>query len=194
MKTIEKLRNPAGKVVTLSRGRFGRDDHASYVMQGPTGTHCLAVTETETDRLRAHWNGFCSLNDVTNAEQRAEVADPKLIDASRCTERELARCRYLLAAIESRIEAEECVALNFRATWGNHGDAEHLRQQLHQIVEPDPSRAMLDEIDAEIGDLETMPLDYKGDVDARPVIDCDSSTLDDAGVEDLAHLDREQTS
>jgi hypothetical protein len=139
-------------------------------MQGPTGTHVLAVTETETERLRQHWNGFCSLNDVTNAEQRAEVADPKLIDASRCTERELARC------------------------WGNHGDAEHLRQQLHQIVEPDPSRAMLDEIDAEIGDLETMPLDYKGDVDARPVIDCDSSTLDDAGVEDLAHLDREQTS
>ena len=194
MLTIEKLRNPAGKLVTLSRGRFGQDDHASYVMQGPTGTHCLAVTETETERLRAHWNGFCSLNDVTNAEQRAEVADPKLVDSSRCTERELARCRYLLAAIESRIEAEECAALNFRSTWGNHGDAEHLRQQLHQIVQPDPDRSLIDEIDAEIGDLETMPLDYKGLVERDRVVDCDTSSLDDAGVEDLAHLDREQTS
>jgi len=35
-----------------------------YAMWGPTGTHCLAASVTDADRLHAHWTGFVEANRI----------------------------------------------------------------------------------------------------------------------------------
>lgn len=155
MKTIEHLHATDGRSVQLQKIESGE-----YLMTGPTGTHTIASNSSPA-RVSAHWDGFCSMNDVRNEAQRRLAANPKSIDSSRRAERELKRCRYLMALIEARIDGDEAAALNFKSSWANVGDAENLRDNLLQIVSPDgepqPHSELLNEIDADIGYLETEP-------------------------------------
>jgi hypothetical protein len=38
----------------------GKGEDARFVMDGPSGKHSLLVSETDVDRLNAHWQGFAS--------------------------------------------------------------------------------------------------------------------------------------
>lgn len=47
-----------GKVrLTASKASDGHDRR--FILNGPTGTHTLLVSATDSDRLNAHWQGFC---------------------------------------------------------------------------------------------------------------------------------------
>lgn len=147
MKTIEILRRTDGKAVTLEQL-----DSGEFLMSGAHGTHTLCQG-SDPQRVHAHWEGFCQLNDVKNAAMRATAADPKRVESSVASARDYARSRYVLGMIEARIDAGEVMALNFQHTWAEAGDAQHLLAQLLQIVAPDGEKGLILEIDAAIDEV-----------------------------------------
>jgi hypothetical protein len=145
MKTIEKLTRKDGRAVTLEQL-----DSGEFLMSGAHGTHTLAAG-SDPQRVHAHWEGFCQLNDVQNRAMIVASADPKKVGSSHALELDVQRALYCMGLLEARLEALDMKAGQIRASWADAGDGAHLVDQLLNIVADDDHRdALRAEMDAEI--------------------------------------------
>lgn len=152
-RTIEAVRSAtSGKPVRLEHVIEDGTAEGHYIMTGPTGTHTLAESETDTKRLAAHWRGFCELNDAVNAEMALAAADPKKVESSRASLKDLQRAEYLIELLRGRIEAETEQARKFQTNWAEAGDSQKLVNDLLNMVtiDGDDKGKLLAEIDVEL--------------------------------------------
>lgn len=151
MKRIETIKTNKGQDVTLGVVENDETGARCYYMSGPTGRHELAISETDEERLAAHWSGFCQMNDVKNAAMVKAETTPAMIKANHALQLEVDRCNYLVELVVGRLQNWDQLAGTFKGSWGDHGDAEHFRARLLDLVADDDKRdALLAEIDQEL--------------------------------------------